>query len=929
MDSDDGGPFSLTPSLTEGGSYGAGNSTSVASQYHVWAAAAATSTSLSSNTTTTLPTHFSPVSPTGHGLYNDHLTLPHPTQSAVDALSMRLSQGDYHSTATDRLSQGDAYHATVGAENGGRHPGNQSDYHDHLVTQERHLGLESYHHISSSSSSSSSTQQQDRLASADYHTGQTAERLAQNDYHSAQQSSRLSRGDYHSGQSADRLVQNDYHATQQSDRLGQGDYHSAQQSDRLGQQEYHVASQSDRLGQLDYSGATAGERLQGSLTKQDYHALGGDQLGQHAGSYHSGQGTQQTSAFHSGQAADRSLAAQADYHSAQVDLDAVSMHTDFDRRHLDVSLLPKDLVDSGQRGSAMDYLTSQTSSRDTLVGLHPDIVGLQREIDLSVGQTISLPQRSAPGDLASTSYALDPATLPRDLSPYNQRDLDRAMLSASDVVAGQVVDGGTHSSATGGVGLHPQDLAGINLTAASRDLVDLTTLARSGAGREDLGRVRDAIHRPRNEIQRALELEVLGSLDSSTASVDLTLNGGSSTKSSSRTYPSASRLATSAKRQTVAASQAADVRLQNPLSAVTVNTSVGAGINFFQLQTSRDPLNIMAMADSSVAGGSSRHNATDFARQQPTEMSRLRRELTTPYTDLGVHHSMLATAAPLPVPAFKSAVDQVFSAHGDLICNDTLTSSRERLYEMMKQQQFCDAVLGTSLHSIKVHKAVLCSASAYLCGVLSQTCMGKSGGRILTVQFKADIPASSLSAFIDYIYQGRIKLVAKSVRDLNIMARCLHMESLKKTSDEMLASMGATNDADIAIPELILLETLVDKLDKECTASLPLPAPSPPPSCSVGVATDPPALSPPTQVEQSCQTEEAPFKDCGCSGARDWRSGGNALRLGGVGSLSLAVNGGCVAGGEGGDSEKPPLSTESKHHAVSDTPGGWCPFRQR
>ena len=48
-------------------------------------------------------------------------------------------------------------------------------------------------------------------------------------------------------------------------------------------------------------------------------------------------------------------------------------------------------------------------------------------------------------------------------------------------------------------------------------------------------------------------------------------------------------------------------------------------------------------------------------------------------------------------------VDPLFNAHGDqLICNDALSSSRERLYEMMKQQQFCDAVLATTLHSIKV-----------------------------------------------------------------------------------------------------------------------------------------------------------------------------------------------------------------------------------
>ena len=72
--------------------------------------------------------------------------------------------------------------------------------------------------------------------------------------------------------------------------------------------------------------------------------------------------------------------------------------------------------------------------RDPLASLHRDIMGLQREMDLSVGQTVSPPQRSAPSDLASTSYSLDPSSLPRDLSPYSQRDLDRAMVSPSEPV---------------------------------------------------------------------------------------------------------------------------------------------------------------------------------------------------------------------------------------------------------------------------------------------------------------------------------------------------------------------------------------------------------------------------------------------------------------------------------------------------------------
>ena len=313
MDSDDSGPFSLTQPLTDAGGYTL-SSGSMAGQYHVWAAAAAaaaaaastsTNSSSSNSNNTSLPTHFSPVSPSGHGLYSDHLTL-HQSQSTVDVLSARLGQGDYHPSSTaDRLSQGDAYHGAGGSDSGGRHQGNLSDYHDHLAAQDRHLALDSYHHISSASSSSSSAQQvQDRLAQSDYHSGQQSDRLGQGDYHSGQPANRLGQNDYHTGQQPDRLGQTDYHSVQQQDRLGQGDYHSGQQSDRLGQPDYHVSPQPDRLGQLDYHGGQ-GDRL-GGLSKQDYHSLGTERLGQ------------QTSAYHSGQTSDRGLGTQTDYHSAQV-----------------------------------------------------------------------------------------------------------------------------------------------------------------------------------------------------------------------------------------------------------------------------------------------------------------------------------------------------------------------------------------------------------------------------------------------------------------------------------------------------------------------------------------------------------------------------------------------------------------------------------
>ena len=124
-------------------------------------------------------------------------------------------------------------------------------------------------------------------------------------------------------------------------------------------------------------------------------------------------------------------------------------------------------------------------------------------------------------------------------------------------------------------------------------------------------------------------------------------------------------------------------------------------------------------------------------------------------------------------------------------------------------------------------------------------------------------------------------------------------------------TLGMSNDTDLSIPELILLETLVDKLDKECTASFPDPAPDPapsPPTCHVGVATDS-ALFTPSVADGSCQTDEVPT--CSCStGAIDLRSGGSSLRVGSVGTLSLAVKGGGV--NITGECEKALTSMESK-----------------
>ena len=109
-------------------------------------------------------------------------------------------------------------------------------------------------------------------------------------------------------------------------------------------------------------------------------------------------------------------------------------------------------------------------------------------------------------------------------------------------------------------------------------------------------------------------------LDCFPSKVDLTLNGGSSTKSSARSYPSTSRLTPSAKRQNITTSQPAEIRTQNPLPVVSAGSGNSAAINFFSLPSSRDALCIMAASDPLVAGGASRHGASaDFSRQPVSE----------------------------------------------------------------------------------------------------------------------------------------------------------------------------------------------------------------------------------------------------------------------------------------------------------------------
>ncbi|XP_005093604.1 uncharacterized protein LOC101845390 isoform X2 [Aplysia californica] len=152
--------------------------------------------------------------------------------------------------------------------------------------------------------------------------------------------------------------------------------------------------------------------------------------------------------------------------------------------------------------------------------------------------------------------------------------------------------------------------------------------------------------------------------------------------------------------------------------------------------------------------------------------------------------------------------------------SEILSSSRQNLYSMMKQEQFCDAVLSTPNISIKVHQVVLCSLSQELTALLHtmrppEPSQGSSPSVMLVVNCDS-IKSSSLSTFLSLVYVGHGPLTHTNVLDVYVLASSLRMPSVQKLCRDVMTHMRISS-SQVKKPQLVVSTPVLKKRDKSCS----------------------------------------------------------------------------------------------------------------
>ncbi|KAH9515225.1 hypothetical protein Btru_013930 [Bulinus truncatus] len=172
---------------------------------------------------------------------------------------------------------------------------------------------------------------------------------------------------------------------------------------------------------------------------------------------------------------------------------------------------------------------------------------------------------------------------------------------------------------------------------------------------------------------------------------------------------------------------------------------------------------------------------------------------------------------------------------------DILMSSRESLYVMMTREEFCDAVLSTPKQTVKIHQAVLCSMSQYLCTLLlnmkpnpSTTAptgcapaspssfyfsQSVSNQGVLLLVNSDEIKPSSISAFLVFIYLGKAEFSESNVQDLYMLACSLKVTSLEDLCKKFMWSTQMSDDH-IKVPQLLVFSRKSETRDQSSMAEL-------------------------------------------------------------------------------------------------------------
>lgn len=99
-----------------------------------------------------------------------------------------------------------------------------------------------------------------------------------------------------------------------------------------------------------------------------------------------------------------------------------------------------------------------------------------------------------------------------------------------------------------------------------------------------------------------------------------------------------------------------------------------------------------------------------------------------------------------------------------------------KMFGLLKQGMFCDAVLVAGGKDIKVHKLVLMAASPFLMNKMANPSPGES----IRVSLPAGIPLEVASQLIHYLYDGNVTITTENVGKFARIAKLFHLEHLLK-----------------------------------------------------------------------------------------------------------------------------------------------------
>ncbi|XP_061178449.1 myoneurin-like isoform X2 [Saccostrea echinata] len=114
------------------------------------------------------------------------------------------------------------------------------------------------------------------------------------------------------------------------------------------------------------------------------------------------------------------------------------------------------------------------------------------------------------------------------------------------------------------------------------------------------------------------------------------------------------------------------------------------------------------------------------------------------------------------------------------------SSIMRQVAQMWKSQLLCDAVIKTGNVHTKAHRLVLIAA----CPMLQDT-ENASVGSHLEVRLNSDISESAVKIFLQYLYEGYMMLTEDNCRDVEKIAKMLHVDSITKCCTDFQKCMNA------------------------------------------------------------------------------------------------------------------------------------------